>query len=125
MLVAGCGGSGSLEQPVPTTVVFNTGGVGGMEILVTRGNNDALVPNPCTLTSQPAWCTNPALGTLKFDVQPSYTLYRVYVKNTTASCQVASVRVTRKGTDKTLTKAIPAGSTIWFWEIGLDTVKEH
>jgi hypothetical protein len=75
--------------------------------------------------SQPTWCSSPAISELKFDVQPSYTLYHVYVRNSSASDRAASIRVIRRNVNEVHTKVIPAGQTVWFWELGIETVERR
>ncbi|MDX2066100.1 MAG: hypothetical protein SFX74_10185 [Fimbriimonadaceae bacterium] len=118
----GCGGT--TEQPVPTTVVFNTTDTAGTFIKITRRNGNADAPG-CTLADLPEWCGNPAINEINFDVQPSFTLYRVYVINTSPNDRVCSVRVIRRGFNEIHQKVVPAGVRSWFWEIGIDTIERR
>lgn len=124
LALSGCGGT-SLVQAVPTTLNFATTDSANTQIVVTRSNRVPGAGQQCTLSSQPEWCSNPSIQELRFDVQPSFTLYRVYVVNTSANDRVCSVRVTRKGTNETYQKVVPANSTVWFWELGIDTVERR
>jgi|GEM_PF-3495396 len=124
LALSGCGGT-SLVQAVPTTLNFATTDSANTQIVVTRSNRVPGAGQQCTLSAQPEWCSNPSIQELRFDVQPSFTLYRVYVVNTSANDRVCSVRVTRKGTNETYQKVVPANSTVWFWELGIDTVERR
>ena len=119
---AGCCGS-SLVAAVPTSAIFTVSG-SGLEMFITRDSQGPSYPNPCSSATLADWCTSPSVGEVKFDVNPSSTLYRVYVQNLGAVDRTASVRIIRKVVNETQTKAVPAGATVWFWELGTSTVKE-
>jgi hypothetical protein len=91
---------------------------------VTRSNGNSDAPG-CTLTEQPDWCGNPAINELQFDVQPSFTLYRVYVINNSPNDRICSVRVVRDGFNALHQKVVLANSRSWFWEIGIETVQRR
>jgi hypothetical protein len=122
--LSGCGGT-SFVQAVPTTLNFATTDSANTQIVVTRSNRVPGAGQECTLSSQPEWCSNPSIQELRFEVQPSFTLYRAYVVNTSPNDRVCSIRVTRKGTNETYQKVVPANSTVWFWELGIDTVERR
>jgi len=92
------------------------------ELVITRrGNEVAEEANPCTLGAQPDWCTR-SFSELRFDVNPSYTLYRVYVSNPSDAAILARVRIKRDGVDRRAYASVPAKSSRWFWELGTETV---
>lgn len=122
--LSGCGGT-SFVQPVPTTLNFATTDSASTRLVVTRNNRLPGAGEECSLSMQPEWCSNPSIQELRFDVQPSFTLYRVYVVNTSPNDRVCSVRVTRKGVNETYQKVVAANSTVWFWELGIDTVERR
>lgn len=81
LFLVGCGGGGpSLEQPVGTEVVLQQDAGANVDMLVTRDNQVPGAGQTCDFDSQPGWCSK-YVGELDFDVQPSHTLYRVYVEN--------------------------------------------
>jgi len=120
-----CGGAGTFVQPVPTTLTFTALPSDGLDMIITRNTSNPGVGSECSFAEQPNWCSNPAVGELQLDVQPSYTLYHVYVRNTGANDRVASIRVTRRNVKEVHQKAVPAGATVWFWELGIETVRRR
>ncbi|CAN5512452.1 hypothetical protein BH11ARM2_BH11ARM2_35390 [soil metagenome] len=124
-MIAGCGGSGSFAQPVPFRATLEAGSVSDqLTMIVTRSNEVPATGNDCRLDkSPPDWCSA-NFQSLSFNVQPSFTLYRVYVRNlSSTNTASARVRIDRDGDDKgTATATIPAGQDRWFWELGVETV---
>jgi hypothetical protein len=122
MVSAGCGGS--LVAAVYTKVSIEVDGspTSATEMTITRRGSDLDVEtNPCTLTSQPDWCSR-SFSQLRFNAQPSFTLYRVYVTNPSDESIVARVRIQRDGVDRRAYATVPAKSSKWFWELGTTTV---
>ncbi|RYG75229.1 hypothetical protein EON80_01335 [bacterium] len=125
LFVLGCGGSGAFEKAVPFRATLEAGSGDTVTLIVTRSNRVPGAGPECQLAgTNPDWCSA-NFQTLRFDVQPSYTLYRVYVKNlSTTSSASARVRIQKDGEDKGVaTSTIPAGGSRWFWELGVDTLK--
>jgi hypothetical protein len=121
-IAAGCGGS--LIPVVTTKVSIEVDGspTSATELIITRtGKEVDAETNPCTLGSQPDWCSR-SFSQLRFNIQPSYTLYRVYVSNPSDTAIVARVRVQRDGVDRRAYATVPAKSSKWFWELGTATV---
>jgi hypothetical protein len=122
MTAAGCGGS--LVAAVYTKVSIEVDGspTSATEMTITRRGADLdTETNPCTLTSQPDWCSR-SFSQLRFNTQPSFTLYRVYVTNPSDESIVARVRIQRDGVDRRAYATVPAKSSKWFWELGTTTV---
>jgi len=126
LALGGCGGGATFVEPVPTRVSLEVegGSIDNVTMIVTRKGSapNTTGQSQCTLESQPDWC-NRAFQELRFDVQPSQTLYRVYVANNGAQSIQARVRLEKEGADKRAFATVPAGQSRWFWEIGIETAE--
>ncbi|RYG48204.1 hypothetical protein EON79_05190 [bacterium] len=107
----GCGGTGSLEKAVPFRATLEAGTGDNVTMIVTRSNRLPGEGTECRLEqTNPDWCSA-NFQTLRYNVQPSYTLYRVYVRNlSTTGSAAARVSIQKDGEGKgTATATIPAG----------------
>ncbi len=121
----GCGGGGSLAKPVYTEVTLEVdGNKVGPDLWITRDSrywDD--YNNPCTLDDPADWCTT-SFNTNRFDVQPSYTTYRVFVRNFANSDRFIRTTVRRKREDGDYdvyrsTLSLRANETLEAWDLGL------
>ncbi|CAN5512567.1 hypothetical protein BH11ARM2_BH11ARM2_35400 [soil metagenome] len=125
ILAAGCGGAILGGRSTHYKATLESGAATDKVTLIVTRNNAAPGTNSddCRLDQTlPDWCEAND-NSLSFTVQPSYTLYRVYVLNLSPTAPAtATVRLQDDANSTTAT--IAASKTRWFWELGTDTVNE-
>jgi len=119
----GCGGGGSIYKPIETSATLAVEGSSSVQMLVTRNSKPVDTSEQCSSASggQTSWCSAPGFGELKFDVQPSFTLYRIYVRNSGGETVSAKVTVKNKNGNKSAIATLKAGETKWFWTLGVES----
>jgi hypothetical protein len=91
-------------------------------MVVTRDNNEPDSAEQCTFNVRPEWCRSD-FDALRFDVQPSRVLYRVYVQNTGTDPVIVRVGVRREDVNRLAQVTLDAGETAYIWELGVQTVR--
>lgn len=129
LAMVGCGGGGgAFVKAVPYKATVLPGSeTSQVTLVVTRKNQTpGQSTDACVFNAPPDWCraTYPILS---FDVQPSLTLYRVYVRNTGTNTATARVQIERDGGSpkKSDLVVLEPGEDRWIWELGIDTVKDR
>lgn len=119
--MTGCGGA-AFVRPVPTEVSLEASSTAGLELIISRNSLGPDSADVCTLTSTREWCSQ-SINRLRFDVQPSFTLYRAYVRNTGTETRLVRVRVFRRDRTWSAFAEVRPGQTRWYWELGVQTVE--
>jgi hypothetical protein len=94
----GCGGAGVM--PVYNEVTLEVDGSRtGPDLWITRNTKYwSDYDDPCQIDFPASWCTT-SFNTTRFDVQPSYTTYRVFVRNFADADRLVRTTVRRRRDD--------------------------